>query len=99
MRIRICRLHLLWWIKPTLKNVYSGYNINLHQFVRIQFWSTEECSIPLQCPYFQVHYDLQLKFLFVFCMRDNSYNGLKWQFPVKIEELCGIARVEGVTLH
>ena len=43
--------------KVHLKKGFSGYDIQLHQMMKIQFWSSGECEVTLYRYYSQVHTD------------------------------------------
>ncbi len=43
----------------TLIKRCSGYGTKLQLMVRLQFWNSEECGVPLLCHYSQVHSDLK----------------------------------------
>ena len=45
------------------KRGYSGYDIRFHILVRLYFWRSGECGVPLHYYYFQVHYDPELLYL------------------------------------
>ena len=63
-RLRIYSLYPLKKGTPIQKRLF-GFDTKLYLIVRLQFWRSNECGVPLHCYYSQVHSELLRSYMFV----------------------------------